>query len=287
MKELMIFDWMRVPFLFLLCSFPTVLVGAQPSAHEETSVSRFQEQKFKFQLGFFYPKITTKVQLDSNIGDRGTVIDMESDLGLEERKGLAQAEFSMAFAKKWRWGIDYFELDRRSTSRAQKTLSWGENSIDIDALVDTFFNSTIWRIYASYEFKNAPTWNCGGTFGLHAFDLEAGLGLVPTNPLLATEYTTAETVLLPLPNIGFFWNWQAHPNWILNARADFFSLKIDEYSGSLVSMETSVRYLLNDHVAAGVSMTYFNQKLSINKSQWSGSYSFGYWGPKIFVSTHW
>ncbi len=55
----------------LLCLLPSMLTGQDLAASDDSLASRYEEKKYKFQLDYFYPQVTTEIRLDAASGSMG------------------------------------------------------------------------------------------------------------------------------------------------------------------------------------------------------------------------
>ena len=69
----------------------------------------------------------------------------------------------------------------------------------------------------------------------------------------------------------------------MNARLDWLSLTIDDYSGRLINTETSVSYSIHKNIDVGLSYRLVNYRVRVNKDDWNGKVNYQFNGPSIFV----
>ena len=75
--------------------------------------------------------------------------------------------------------------------------------------------------------------------------------------------------------VGDFW---------IDASAQYFSLSIDEYDGSLVDYRVAAIWQPKKWLGLGVGYNSFTIDVDVDKSDFSGSLDWGYSGPQIFLS---
>ena len=64
----------------------------------------------------------------------------------------------------------------------------------------------------------------------------------------------------------------------------FFSISLDDYSGTLWNLAPSVSFQVFDNFGVGLGYKYFEAKLDMNKNKWRGSTDLSYQGPLFSIS---
>ena len=101
------------------------------------------------------------------------------------------------------------------------------------------------------------------------------------------EETASTGALLPLPNFGIWASRAYSDKFLAGIRFDAFALDLDEYRGSLVSLEGFMRYQATPQVSLGLGYSYFRLSATMRREEWKGKAKFGYHGPKIFLFYTW
>ena len=69
----------------------------------------------------------------------------------------------------------------------------------------------------------------------------------------------------------------------INARADYLSLGIDDYDGSVLNLQASVSYRIMENVGIGVGYRYVDYDLDVEKDTYVASFDYQFWGPSFFI----
>ena len=93
---------------------------------------------------------------------------------------------------------------------------------------------------------------------------------------------TADT-LAPLPTIGFYGSYAFTPRWLLSGRVDFFSLKYNDYDGSLVNVMAAVDYRFARNFGVGLGYRYVDYDLDVTKSSFTGGIKYEFSGPMLYL----
>lgn len=254
-----------------------VLVAAPASAQS-------LDKTWLLQVSAYFPRVDSSVRADSSNGSIGTVIDFESDLGLERHAVLP------AFMAEWRPGDDwvfnaeYYTLGRDTTWSIDRDLTVGDTVFPVNADISSGFDSDIFRFTIGNRLFQRPNLEIGLALGFHGTDFSLyieGEGTVNGTPGQFRSET--RSVFAPLPTVGAFLNARPAEKVQVNARLDWLSLTIDDYSGRLINTETSVSYSIHKNIDVGLSYRLVNYRVRVKKDDWNGKVNYQFNGPSIFV----
>ena len=100
---------------------------------------------------------------------------------------------------------------------------------------------------------------------------------------MASSQVRRKEVLAPLPTVGLYTTFQVMPRVTVNARADYLSLGIDDYDGSVLNAQASVAYRVMERVGIGVGYRYVDYDLDVDKDDYVASFDYQFWGPSVFI----
>ncbi len=132
------------------------------------------QDRWTLEIGAYFPTVKTTAHLDSTLG-RGTSIDFEEDLGLDDRKTNAAILGRLRLGERWRIEGEYFALNRSGTRVINRTINWGGNVYPIGITVNSEFDSDIYRLSAGYSFIKNTQAELGVALGLHVTDFTMSL----------------------------------------------------------------------------------------------------------------
>jgi hypothetical protein len=89
--------------------------------------------------------------------------------------------------------------------------------------------------------------------------------------------------LAPMPTVGAYGTYEATPKVILTARADYMSLKIGDYDGSILNLQAAVAYRVTDMIEVGAAYRYVDYNLDVDKSNYTAKINYDFYGPSVFV----
>ena len=254
-----------------------LVAGAAAGADTSWKVHPYLEDKWNFQLGVYYPKVKTTGRLDSSTGGRGTEINFEEDLALDDRQVLGSIFGSVRLGEKWRIEFEYFGLNRDGTRAINKNINWGDNTYPVSATVNTTFDSDVYRLSGGYSFVKDDKKEFGVALGLFTTYFEASLSSAMGG------FRKADT-LAPLPTIGAYGAYAFDPRWLAYGRVDYFWLNYDQYDGSLTNVQAAAEYRFTRRYGVGLGYRYVRYDLDSSDSKWNGQITYEFYGPNLYFT---
>jgi hypothetical protein len=245
------------------------------------------QDNFWLQVGGFRPSVDTNLRIDDPFaGAQGTPVDLESDLGLSRRKTLTAVLAGMRFGDRWRLELEHFRLDRSVNQFAlQRAIRVEDTTFPVSALIDTQFDSRIFRISGGYSFVRNPSAEVGLVFGVHLteFDIAIQGTFSAGGGAPATFRSEAKDATVPLPTAGLFASFALAPGLSLNARGDVFSLRRDGYDGRLVNAQANVTYRFVPNLGIGVGYRFNDYRIEADRGDFTGRFDYEFKGPQVFL----
>lgn len=243
-------------------------------------------------LGFKYwgeiSGYRASVDTEANVGrpgQPGTDIDMENDLGLNKHEGLPQVQVGAKFFKRWFVVGEFFALDRNGSRTISRNLIFDGVTYPASATIDSKFRSDIYRASIGYNFIQRPNAEFGVVLGLHATDFKVqldGQTSAGGSGTLVLE-RRAKDFIAPLPTIGVVGGVEVYPRVILSGRADYLSLKVGDYDGSILNVQGSLGYRVTDNFEVGASWRYVDYGLDVEKENYTAKVDYQFSGPAIYL----
>jgi len=242
------------------------------------------DKTWLLQVAAYFPKVDSYLRVDASDGTVGTGVDFERDLGFDRNSVLP------AFMLEWRPGDDwvlnaeYYSLGRESTETLDRDIVIGDTTYPVNGSVRAGFDSDIFRFTIGNRFFQRPNLEIGAAIGLHGTDFSVfveGEGSVANQG--ASFQSESRSVFAPLPTIGLFLNARPAEKVQVNARFDWLSLTIDDYSGRLVNTEVSASYSVHPNIDIGAMYRLVDYSVKVNRDNWNGRVDYQFRGPAIFV----
>ncbi len=242
------------------------------------------DKTWVLQVGAYFPHVDSSLRVDGSGGNVGTSVDFERDLGFERQNSLP------AFMMEWRPGDDwvvhaeYYALGRKSTATLDRDLIIGDTTYPVNGSISAGFDSDIFRFTVGNRFLQRENLEIGAAVGLHGTDFSVFIeGDGSVGGQAASFRSENRSVFAPLPTIGLFLNARPAPKVQVNARFDWLSLSIDDYSGRLINTEVSASYSVHKNVDIGAMYRLVDYQVKVRRDDWNGRVDYNFKGPALFV----
>ncbi len=236
-------------------------------------------RRFKVTAGAFFPVNNTEVEVGSNNGNFGNLIDFEKDLGFNKSSVSFMGTFEWRISRRSRLGAEYYYLSRSATKTLQKEIEFGDHVYPVDATVSAFMDNHIARITYSYAFISKPKYEIGALIGAHVLFGDVGMRL--EGATIEAEYKDNFDFTAPLPDIGLFGEFVLGRKVGLYANINYFAIKINDFDGRLLSYNLSVLYNVYQNFSLTAGYTGLNIRVDVEKERLNGFFKWGYNGPTI------
>lgn len=243
------------------------------------------ESDFWILVSAYRPTIDSKVRIDGVLPGTGTTVDLESDLGMPDKKVLPAVMAAWRFSESFRLEFEYLSLKRSATRTINKNISWDDTVYPVGVTVSGAFDTDVYRTGVGWSPIRTKTAEFGATLGLHVTRFAArvsGQGSVAGFPV--KQVAEAQDALVPLPTLGIYGAYALTPAWRLTGRVDYFSLNYSPYKGSLLNAMAGVTWAFDRHWAATLGYQFVRYDLTVNKSEWEGVMNYRFSGPSLGVS---
>jgi hypothetical protein len=236
-------------------------------------------RRFKFNAGVFFPTNSAKVQVGTNNGDSGSLIDFEKDLGFNKTSTSFAGSFEWRISRRSRLGSEFFYLKRTSTKKLERDIQFGDNTYNINTTISAFQDSQIARIYYGYAFISKPKYEIGALIGAHVLFGDVGLKVEGENA--QAEYKDNFDFTAPLPDLGLWAEVVLAQKWGLYVNTNYFALKINDIDGRILSYNISVLYNVYKNFSLTAGYTGLNIRVDVEKERLNGFFKWGYNGPTL------
>lgn len=236
-------------------------------------------RRFKATAGLFFPTNNTEVEVGSNNGNFGDLIDFEKDLGFEKNTVSFAGTFEWRISRRSRIGAEFFYLKRTSTKTLQREIEFGDHTYPIDATVSAFMDNQIIRFTYSYAFISKPKYEIGALIGAHVLLGDVGLRLEAGTA--QAEYRDTFDFTAPLPDLGLWGEIVLAKRVGLYLNANYFALKINDVDGRLLSYNISILYNVYKNFSLTAGYTGLNMRIDVDKERLNGFFKWGYYGPTL------
>jgi hypothetical protein len=242
-------------------------------------------ESFWLRIDGYRPNVDSSVKIGNPVtGQEGTLIDLESDLSLRKRKTLPSIAAGFSIGDSWQVNGEFYELARKGSIILDEEIEFDGAVYPVSANVESQFSSKIYRLTVGYLVSKGDNHQLGVSVGAHITEFAGSLaGEIAANGSSAQIATRRREVLAPLPTLGIYGSVEPIPRVILGGRADYLSLKVNDYKGRLLNLEVSAGYRLSDKLTMGVGYRRVDYRLKVDKPKWNGEIDYKFDGPSLFM----
>jgi hypothetical protein len=200
----------------------------------------------------------SELNSDASAGRRlGALINLEELLGFEDQVTTWGMDGHFRFTKNRKHTIRFSFND---FSRDAYTAAAGTIPIfDVEFLgeVSSHFGNQVGTVSYQYSFTNTNKAEAGISAGLGFYKYSlaiSGRFIVDGDPSLSEFGSRSESVLAPVPTIGFFINYALLPNLILDLRTSFVDLAIGVHEGRIFNNSANLTWYFSRHFGLGLGL---------------------------------
>ena len=254
----------------------------QAAENAESLPGERYPDKFKILLGAYYVEDTnTEVSINSSIGNIGTTIDMERDLGTEDRLSVPRIDGYYRFNDKHRINFSWFDISRSGTTTTDIDITVGDETFVSNSVIDSKVDTTFLKLAYAYSFYKSPKVELSLIAGINLLDYS----LILNNRTDGTvEYAD---VTAPLPVFGLSMDYVISPRWLVHYRVETFYIELDDtIRGSLFDAELGVEYRVLKNMGIGFGFNRFALDAKVKSSSYKGGIADLYRGFNLYVSAY-
>jgi hypothetical protein len=262
----------------------TLLAGAGPACAQAEDSGDLLTDRFVISLGTYLLSTDTQVRLNGSAGTVGSNVDLKRDLGLHDSTRF-RLDGSWRFAKRHQVTVLYFDNVSSTTHAIDRELTIRDTVYPVNAELTSKIKFNIAELIYQYSFLRGPTYDIGASAGIHLikFDLSiSGLGTVGGQGGSISQQSADTTA--PLPVFGLHGLWEFYPQWYLDARAQYFGLKYQQYDGHLWDLRATATRMFGRHFGVGLGWDSFRTDVGISSTSFNGNLQWGYSGLQLFVT---
>lgn len=275
--------------LLFLTSAGLNAADSQPTT-EGADVHPWLTDPFLVSVGAFFPQKNIKISARGELegGGQGEVIDFDETFKGGESEDIFAANFHWRFGEKWWLAAEYYASDFRESAELAEDKEWNGVLFPAGSFVKGGADFELTRAILGREIHSGPRDELSIGLGIHWVDISAFL---EGEALVGNETTGIRkekvTAAGPVPNLSAWYVNSFRPKWLLQARVDWLSVSIQEYSGGISHTHFGVNYQLGRHVGVSLAYKMFQVDVDVKKRGWYGSAEYTQRGPFLAVTGNW
>ena len=240
------------------------------------------EDKWKFQLGGFFPSTNTKLKIDGT--QVGSIVDLEN-LGLSDDDTLWRLDGYWRFAKKHRLGFGFFQFNRDGSIRLDEQLEIGDEIFEIGFLTATELQLDFYTIDYLYSFYQGEKWEIAGGLGVYWVGLDFSIGAsldINNNPIFGGPVVESTDFNGPLPYLALVFEYYITPKWLAIIKGGYFQLEVGDIDGRLTNLGAKLEYQFTKRWGLGVGYDSFRINVDIEDNNLRSNIEYNYQGVQAY-----
>lgn len=241
--------------------------------------------RFKIELGAFFPSISTELQADR----RDPILDLEPNLGLSENDSIFRLDGYWRFARKHRVAFGYYRLNRDARKTITGDIEIGDEIWYAGALVDSDLTMDFYQINYLYSFYQGEKWEIAGSIGTYWVRVKTTIALAvklssPPFPedVEKSARFESDTFEGPLPLLGLTFDYYITPKWLVTLKGGYFQLTINDYEGRIMNLGANLEYQFTKTFGLGLGYDSFRLKVEADKADGFASVDYKYHGVQVY-----
>lgn len=235
------------------------------------------EDRLRVEVNLFGASPATQLRVDQSPTVRGTDINAEDDLGLEDFKLLPQVELTLLPGEHHLVRLSAFAVHRSAEKRIEKPISFDNEDYLVGERVDSLLNITMFGLTYGYRFLVHQRSEISATIGIQIADVEAN-AVVRSRVLRESESGVA-----PLPLVGVEGRFDFTPRLAAEARVQYLTVSIDDVDGSILDARLGVTWRFNPYLLVGIGYRTFQIDVDSRDQGTPGFVDLSVDGPLLFV----
>jgi len=235
--------------------------------------------RIRISLGAMRTSNSTTLQVDSSSGIPGTVINGESQFGLDASDIEPKFQAMVRAGERNRIFFDYFTLDRTGSAIVSQPIVFRDSLLQPGDPLQSLLNLRLFTLTYGYSFWHTEKLEIAATVGITAVDISAQAKVQTA----AVHINQLQTAAGPYPTPGVNVTWVASKRFYFEGRAQYLGVHVNHFDGSLGFYELDALYRFRPNVSFAVGYNRVRANLASTETGSSGLFDISAKGPEIFV----
>lgn len=223
------------------------------------------DELYHVSLGANLTNFNSTLSINSIESTANAEIDLEDDLGYDSHVNTSWISAWYRVGDLHRIKLTYTPIRRSSSLRnsndiiIDNTIIKSGAAIESDSKADIIDFSYIYSVHKTPQLEMGLSagiyWLLNDTIILAAGQIQAE---GDDQPVYRSDYFTEESLMAPMPLVGFSANYEITSSWRTHASLRYLSVQVGDIDGSIFSAEIGTEYYFNNNWGIGASLTSFD-----------------------------
>jgi len=192
--------------------------------------------RWEFQIGGFAAGLNTRIRFDEVVGNQGTTIDLEDDLGFDNNEAVLSLSAARTIGRRHHLELHYLEVDRKGFTESDRELQWGDEVFPVGASLASTYDAEFVALLYTHWVRSREKSAWGPMVGLIQFSTGSSLFLQGQGGGPGFSRETDVSIDVPVIQIGLKYRQALSRKWVFSAEGGFVVFDdIDDFSGDVLS----------------------------------------------------
>ncbi|HEX6927930.1 MAG TPA: hypothetical protein VF267_01675 [Gammaproteobacteria bacterium] len=237
------------------------------TAHAETF------DRVAIRVGGFVTRFDTVIRADEESGERGSEIDFNEELGLQEHDIIEFVGFEWRPWDRHEFGLNYFEETLAGTRQLRRDIVFRDVDFAVNATVHTRFDVDAFEFHYTWWPLMRERWALGVRFGYMDYRVLAEMNLLLGEQGETPDVRVSARVVeyIPAPSFGIDVRVTPAPDWRITANAGWFEASFKTVSPDIITMRVGTEYLAWENVGLWADFGVNRMHADVHSSSFDGA----------------
>lgn len=252
---------------------PMIMLALATTPNPAAAEPPWSGETLTLRAGAVIMDVDSSFRVDSRSLGKGTTVDAEDDLGLDDSDDVFRAELLWRIAPRHQLSLGYYDLSRDADERTDEPYQIGNVIFPPGISVNTEFDLRLADFSYAYSLIQNDRFEFAPMIGIYGLDFDVRV----ENDLLGLSEGEGEK--FPLPTIGARFNYQLSPAWWVRAKGQYFYISYDQYEGEMLEIGAGLEWNVWRKLSVGASYSHINMDIEdTNANGGKGEYEYdGVW----------
>lgn len=239
------------------------------------------QDKWKFELGGFFPSIDTELQINGlSVGDD---FDLENELGFSNDEAIWRLDGYWRFFKRHRLSFGFYQLDRDGSKTLDEEIEIGDEIFPVGAQVSSVLNLGFYSFDYMYSYFQGEQWELSAGLGAYWVDFEISVaGKLAIGDEEFEEFFESTDFNGPLPYLKLAFEYYITPKWLAVVQGGFFALEVSDIDGSLLNLGAKLEYQFTKTFGLGLGYDSFRIDVTADDGELRSDIVYKYQGIQAY-----
>jgi len=235
------------------------------------------EDRFRAEVSMLGAAFDTTLRIDPSQTIKGTVINAEDDLALDDSQFLILGELTLLPGDRHLVRLSGLSARRSAQTVLDQGIIFEDDIYFRGETVDSELNITMFGLTYGYRFIANESAEVAATFGIQVVEIEANA--VVRNRIVRDP----ESGVAPLPLIGLEGRFDFTTQWGLEVRMQYLTANIEDVDGSIMDARAAVTWRTNPHLVFGLGYRSLSFDIDSQNESTPGFVDMQISGPTLFI----